>query len=116
HPENRIDFNPIADSLGLNGALIRLETDMASPDDRQVLLDDLRTTSVRLGKPVPAWRPRWLPAGAAHHLFGTLRTTDSAADAGVTGPDGRVHGFANLFIAGASRFPAPCSTNPVLAA
>jgi choline dehydrogenase-like flavoprotein len=46
------------------------------------------------------------------HLFGTCRMGGPAR--GVVGPDFRVHGFDNLFVADGSIFPSNIGVNPML--
>lgn len=50
--------------------------------------------------------------GGAHQM-GTTRMASSAGE-GVVGPDCRVHGTSNLYVAGASVFPTVGSANPTL--
>ncbi len=50
--------------------------------------------------------------GACHHM-GTTRM-HSDPHQGVTGPDCRVHGMANLYVAGSSLFPTAGHANPTL--
>jgi choline dehydrogenase-like flavoprotein len=52
------------------------------------------------------------PIGGYHHM-GTTRMSDTPA-MGVTDRDGRVHGIANLFVAGSSLFPTSGWANPTL--
>ena len=56
-------------------------------------------------------RPRMV-GGNHHHLGGTRMSTDPAT--GVVDADARVHGVANLFVAGSSVFPGGGSVNPTL--
>ena len=50
-------------------------------------------------------------SGDGYHQIGTARMGHSVNDS-VTGPDGRVHGLGNLFIAGSSVFPRCGQANP----
>jgi choline dehydrogenase-like flavoprotein len=50
--------------------------------------------------------------GGNHHLGTTRMSTDPAT--GVVDPDGRVHGMANLYVAGSSVFPTGGYVNPTL--
>lgn len=52
------------------------------------------------------------PIGGYHHM-GTTRMSDTPRD-GVADSHGRVHGIANLFIAGSSLFPTSGWANPTL--
>jgi choline dehydrogenase-like flavoprotein len=112
---NRLLFPGRAgDDFGTNGALLRLDADLAEAEDLRTLMEDLTATTQRLGTPLRGWKPRLLPAGSAHHTFGTLRTTLTRDEPGVTDAQGRVWGFQNLFVCGPARLPAPCATNPAL--
>ncbi len=51
-------------------------------------------------------------AGGFHHM-GTTRMSEDPKR-GVVDPDGRVHGMANLYVAGSSVFPTAGSANPTL--
>ncbi len=58
-----------------------------------------------------AGRPRLL-GGNHHHMGGTRMSLDPAT--GVVDVDAKVHGLANLFVAGSSVFPTGGSVNPTL--
>ena len=51
---------------------------------------------------------------AISHLFGTTRMSPRP-DAGVVGPDFRVHGTENLYVVDSSVFPTNLGVNPQLA-
>jgi choline dehydrogenase-like flavoprotein len=72
----------------------------------------------RLAAELGPWRRgcelTWLPHGAAH-LVGTC-AMDADDRRGVTDPQGRVHGFDNLYLATLGRIPAPVAVNPTLTA
>jgi choline dehydrogenase-like flavoprotein len=72
----------------------------------------------RLADLVGPWRRgcelTWLPHGTGH-LVGTCRM-DRQEWRGVTDRQGRVHGFANLYLAGVGLIPAPVAVNPTLTA
>jgi choline dehydrogenase-like flavoprotein len=51
--------------------------------------------------------------GGGDHHMGTTRMHESPKE-GVVDPDGRVHGLANLFVAGSSVFPTVGYANPTL--
>lgn len=69
-----------------------------------------------LSEPDRQWRTDPLisahPIGGYHHM-GTTRMADDPQQ-GVTDAHGRVHGFANLYIAGSSLFPTSGWANPTL--
>lgn len=54
--------------------------------------------------------PSWYPVGGAHHIGTTRMAVDPRS--GVVNPDLRVHGLANLFMAGSSVFPSNGFGNP----
>lgn len=58
----------------------------------------------------PGWPPTL--SGGWHHMGTTRMHPDPRR--GVVDPNGRVHGFANLFVAGASVFPTAGAVNPTL--
>ncbi len=59
---------------------------------------------------------QWPPSttGGKHHM-GTTRMSDTAAG-GVVDPDCRIHGLANVHVAGSSVFPTGGWANPTLTA
>ena len=75
---------------------------------------DVRSLAARLGPWRRGCEPVWLPHGMGH-LVGTCRM-DRAGWQGVADRQGRVHGFANLYLAGAGLIPAPVAVNPTLTA
>jgi choline dehydrogenase-like flavoprotein len=72
----------------------------------------------RLASELGPWRRgcelTWLPHGAAH-LVGTC-AMDADDRRGVTDPQGRVHGFDNLYLATLGLIPTPVAVNPTLTA
>ena len=63
-----------------------------------------------LTEDLTSWPPE-LDGG--HHHMGTTRMSDRS-DQGVVDADCRVHGMANLYVAGSSVFPTSGSANPTL--
>jgi choline dehydrogenase-like flavoprotein len=115
HPRagNGLEFADGALPYGACGARTRFREPLADDALLASMIASIEDFAARLGRPLPGWRPRVLPLGAAMHAFGTLRSADGGP--GVTDGNGRVHNFSNLHVAGAARIPCPCSVNPVLA-
>jgi hypothetical protein len=116
HPRagNGLEFSAGALPFGACGARTLFRERVADPVLLASMIASIEDIAARLGRPLPGWRPRLLPLGAAMHAFGTLRSADDRGP-GVTDANGRVHNFSNLHIAGAARIPCACSVNPVLA-
>jgi choline dehydrogenase-like flavoprotein len=121
NPDSRVTLAEERDALGLPRALVRWrlgELDRRSIDTaNRILAEEIG----RLGLGRLRLDP-WLAAqdwdwpdnlwGGCHHM-GTTRMAASARD-GVVDGDCRVHGIANLFIAGSSVFSTGGCTNPTL--
>ena len=71
-----------------------------------------RQTSIRLQIPYDSERP-WAGTWGGYHHLGTTRMHDDPKR-GVTNADCRVHGTANLYIAGSSLFPTYGYANPTM--
>lgn len=117
-PERRLTLTGERDALGMP----RLKLDMRISDDdfaryretikelgRQMLA--ARSGTIRLDRKT---RQEWLAVmdWGNHHL-GTARMHDDPKQ-GVVDADGKVHGIANLFVAGSSVFPTYGSSNPTM--
>jgi choline dehydrogenase-like flavoprotein len=112
-PESRVTLSADRDALGVN----RLILDWQIADDvvRSVMrLQELLAIELEqreIGKLVPGdGEPRF--TDASHHL-GTTRMSDDPK-AGVVDRNCRVHGVANLYVAGSSVFPSGGHANPTL--
>jgi choline dehydrogenase-like flavoprotein len=125
NPESRITLSGDKDSTGV--PRVRLDWRLSEIDVRSVavLVDTLGKELARLGlgRVEPAqwlgsgrWRTDPLisshPIGGYHHMGTTRMGTDPGSS--VTDPDGRVHGLANLWVAGSSLFPTGGWANPTL--
>lgn len=127
NPDSRVLLDGTTDALGLRRA--RLDWRMSAIDTDSVagLVAALGRETERLGlgrvEAAPwlsdasrAWRTDPLisahPIGGYHHM-GTTRMADSPRE-GVTDATGRVHGLANLHVAGSSLFPTSGWANPTL--
>jgi choline dehydrogenase-like flavoprotein len=119
NPESRIVLGSDRDQLGCARVVLRWR--LSAIDKRtahrahQILEEDLGRAAVgrlrsALGKESDPW-PSTL-RGARHHIGTTRMHTD--AHRGVVDADCRVHGIANLYIAGSSVFPTSGSANPTL--
>jgi choline dehydrogenase-like flavoprotein len=115
NPESRILLGEERDAFGRRKAVadLRLRPADVRSVEKSVRLFALETA--RLGharvRIFDVERPSWhLLAG---HHSGTTRMADDPR-AGVTDRDGRVHGIANLWVAGSSLFPTGGFVNPTL--
>ena len=114
-PENRLVFSESdTDLAGL--PRIGVEFDYADADRALVrrALDEVRVIAEEFGSFDPATESALLPPGSSLHLTGTVRC--GAADDGtsVCGPDGRVWGFDNLYLAGNGVIPTSMAANVTL--
>jgi choline dehydrogenase-like flavoprotein len=117
--DSRITLSPKVDGLGVRRARIdwRLPADfahhMALAHD--FLNDALREIGVgvaQLNTAEDVQDPAENVENSYHHM-GATRMHENPKH-GVVGPDGRVHGTANLYIAGSSVFPTYGQANPTL--
>jgi choline dehydrogenase-like flavoprotein len=117
-PDRRLTLTGDKDALGLP----RLKLDMRIADEDFALY---RQTLAELGRQLVAsragmlrisysHREQWLKAmdWGNHHLGTTRMSVDPRQ--GVVDADSRVHGLANLYVAGSSVFPTYGSSNPTL--
>ncbi len=125
NPDSRIVLTSERDATGL--PRVALDWRLSEIDIRSVavLVEALGRELQRLGlgqaEPAP-WLSgeRWQadplisshPIGGYHHMGTTRMGTDPRHS--VTDPDGRVHGIANLYVAGSSLFPTGGWANPTL--
>lgn len=127
NPESRVMLADTTDKLGV--PRVKLDWRLSELDvhsvERLVAALGTETERLGLGRVEPAewlsgperrWRTDPLisahPIGGYHHI-GTTRMADSPRE-GVTDSDGRVHGLANLYVAGSSLFPTSGWANPTL--
>jgi choline dehydrogenase-like flavoprotein len=127
NPASRVMLSDDRDTLGM--PRVRLDWRFSAQDKDSViaLVDTLGSELVRLGlgrieradwlsDPAQMWRadPRLSshPLGGYHHMGTTRMSADPRQ--GVTDRDGRVHGIANLYVAGSSLFPTSGWANPTL--
>lgn len=125
NPDSRVTLTGGRDATGL--PRVKLDWRLSEIDVRSVavLVDALggELDRLGLGRVEPAdWlgSGRWKtdplvsshPIGGYHHMGTTRMGTDPRTS--VTDPDGRVHGLANLWVAGSSLFPTGGWANPTL--
>lgn len=125
NPDSRVTLDTTTDALGM--PRIRLDWRLQQLDVHTVsgLVDRLAAEAERTGLgriDKAAWLAEgaWVtdplvsahPIGGFHHM-GTTRMADDPA-LGVTDGFGRVHGIANLYVAGSSLFPTGGWANPTL--
>ncbi len=119
NPESRVQLAYERDALGMNRVTLKWRL---SAEDRNSLRRSheiiareigragLGRVKPGLGEPRGAW-PDDLN-GARHHMGTTRMHSDPRQ--GVVDADSRVHGIANLFVAGSSVFPTSGAANPTL--
>jgi choline dehydrogenase-like flavoprotein len=127
NPDSRVTLSSERDALGM--PRVTLDWRLSPLDVRSVavLVETLRDelARLRLGRVEPAawlsdpeqnWRTDPLisahPIGGYHHMGTTRMSTDPRT--GVTDGETRVHGLANLHVAGSSLFPTSGWANPTL--
>jgi choline dehydrogenase-like flavoprotein len=121
NPDSRVRLADERDALGL--PRIALDWRLTELDKRslqaghQAVAEELGRTG--LGRlQIDDWLMADLTTWTAdldggHHHMGTTRMSADPAQ-GVVDADGRVHGIANLYVAGSSTFPTCGSANPTL--
>ena len=127
NPDSRVTLADETDALGMPRVKLDWRTQAIDVHSVRGLVAALDREFERMGigQIQPAeWllggSPRWTsdplismhPIGGYHHM-GTTRMSDSPAH-GVTDRHGRVHGIANLYVAGSSLFPTGGWANPTL--
>lgn len=113
-PESRVYLSHERDRLGMNK--LALKWKVGSDERRSVvrlhqLLDEqLRRTGIGRVESDPEQIGHLVFTDASHHMGTTRMSSDPKR--GVVDPDCRVHGVANLYIAGSSVFPNTGNANP----
>lgn len=127
NPESRVMLSNECDALGM--PRVRLDWRLTELDVRsvavlvRVLGEELERLGLGrvepaawLGNPAGGWRTDPLisahPIGGYHHMGTTRMSADPRS--GVTDSETRVHGLANLYVAGSSLFPTSGWANPTL--
>lgn len=121
NPESRIKLSHDRDAVGMNRVTLTwrltLEDKRSLRRSHEILARELARSGLGRMKLAPELGTNddsW-PAdlnGGRHHMGATRMHTDPKR--GVVDADGRVHGLANLFVAGSSVFPTSGSANPTL--
>lgn len=119
NPESRVVLGQDRDQLGC--PRIALRWSLTGIDKRtahrahEIMAEELWRAGIgRLRSFMGEESDPWPAAlrGARHHMGTTRMHPDPRR--GVVDPDGRVHGIANLYVAGSSVFPTSGSANPTL--
>jgi choline dehydrogenase-like flavoprotein len=117
---NRVTLSHARDALGVPVPRVRWAVDDTARRSLARLGELLAAECARTGLPVPTL-PEWIREGRPDeapvidmaHTLGTTRMSDDPK-AGVVDADCRVHGIANLFVAGGSVIPTGGHANPTL--
>jgi choline dehydrogenase-like flavoprotein len=117
NPDSRVTLSTATNEYGVRMARLDwrvTRSDLATIRRVQAVLgEELRSAGVgQLESLLEDERPAALVSGHCHHL-GTTRMHDDP-EQGVVDSNGRVHGLANLFVAGGSVFPTVGAANPTL--
>jgi choline dehydrogenase-like flavoprotein len=114
-PENRLVFSESATDLA---GLPRIGVEFGHSDaDRMLIggaLSEVRAIAEEFGPFDPATESALLPPGSSLHLTGTVRSGTTDDGTSVCGPDGRVWGFDNLYLAGNGVIPTAMAANVTL--
>jgi choline dehydrogenase-like flavoprotein len=120
NPESRVTLDDTVDTLGLPRA--RLDWRLSAIDKRttrvacRVVGEELARLGIarmRIDDWLLVEDARWTELGIRYHHMGTTRMSDDPTQ-GVVDRHGRVHGLANLYVAGSSVFPTAGYANPTL--
>jgi choline dehydrogenase-like flavoprotein len=119
NPDSRVMLDHKRDAFGLNR--VKLDWRMLPVDRRTVVRaetiieDELRRLGIGMLAPLDPTEIEGWPANleGGWHQIGTTRA-DNDPKRGVVDAQGRVHGVANLFVAGSSVFPTAGAAPPTL--
>ncbi len=117
-PDSRVTLTRERDAAGLRRAKLDWKLSAADLDGFETVLDALARGLMRSGAGAlivdPRMRERWSQDILwGHHHCGTTRM-GADPKSSVCDADARIHGMANLWIAGSSLFPSPGAANPTL--
>jgi choline dehydrogenase-like flavoprotein len=114
-PENRLVFSQTATDLA---GMPRIGVEFGYCDaDRALIrraLDEVRSIAEEFGPFDPATEHALLPPGSSLHQTGTVRSGPADDGTSVCGPDGRVWGYDNLYLAGNGVIPTAMAANVTL--
>jgi choline dehydrogenase-like flavoprotein len=118
NPESRVTLGSQRDALGqrrvvLDWRLTEIDRRMIEHAPRVLATELGRAGAGRVRLEQPVWENGAPVYGGASHHMGTTRMHDDPTQ-GVVDAQCRVHGVANLFIAGSSVFPTVGYVNPTL--
>lgn len=120
NPDSRVTLDDTRDSLGL--PRVRLDWRLSEIDKRTARhacrlvgeeLARLGLARMRVDSWLMADDGSWNDLGVRYHHIGTTRMSDDPKQ-GVVDCNCRVHGIANLYVAGSSVFPTAGNANPTL--
>jgi choline dehydrogenase-like flavoprotein len=113
--ENRLVFSETRTDLA---GMPRITVEFGYSDaDRTLIgraLDEIRSIAEEFGPFDPATECALLPPGSSLHQTGTVRAGLADDGTSVCGPDGRVWGFDNLYVAGNGVIPTAMAANVTL--
>lgn len=114
-PENRLVFSPTETDLA-GMPRIGIEFDYSATDRALIrrALDEVASLAEAFGPFDPATERAVLPPGSSLHQTGTVRSGTTDDGTSVCGPDGRVWGYDNLYLAGNGVIPTAMAANVTL--
>ncbi|MBW2399545.1 MAG: GMC family oxidoreductase [Deltaproteobacteria bacterium] len=119
NPESRVQLAYERDALGMNRVTLKWRLTSEDRDSlrrsHEILAREIGRAGLGRVKPGLGGADGAWPAdlnGARHHMGTTRMHSDPKQ--GVVDADSRVHGIANLFVAGSSVFPTSGAANPTL--
>lgn len=118
NPDSRVTLTATRDRFGMRRLKVDWRLSDTDLEDYLLNLADfgraLAKTGASLLRVPPDARERWPQETSwGHHNLGTTRMGDDPKTS-VCDRDGRVHGFANLWVAGSSLWTTPGAANPTL--
>lgn len=113
--ENRIEFGPDLDPVGLPAMRVHFSYSAADVAAVERARSDQARTGHALGRFRPDVDSAVLPAGSSLHMTGTVRMGAVDDGTSVCDPDGLVRGTDNVFVAGNGVLPTALAANATLA-
>ena len=115
-PENRIHLSSARDALGLPKAVVDWRVGEAEHRTALLFAPVVKRALEAAGFPEFKWTPGLLegtrmPMADTYHAMGGLRMGTNPAQS-VVGPDLKVHGLENLYVASCAVYPTGGSSNP----